>query len=443
MELSRYTFNFLDDNLENYILYNSRSNNMLLINRGSYDNIVCFLYDALKYSLNEKENKIFGKLHDGGFIIDSDRDEIQEIACEIERAKYTDKRLVLSIAITEDCNLKCKYCFVPKQKSVFSRDNIISLKSFIGDYVEVYKPKEIQVTWYGGEPLLAMGEIEETTNEILKITKKRDMGYSASLITNGTLLKENFQLLRQCDVSYMQVSLEPSKQINDVLRPFKSGAPSFDIIYNNVKEVAGEIPINLRIALSKKNSDYVYDFVKKLEGDNLFSKKVSFSLGPLHGLASKDYCLDYTYNSKEYSDVFFGIYERLLDSGIIDYALYPLTRLLCGATKNNVFSISSTGDIYKCFEHIGDKRHSMGNISQKFNWNKNLSDWLYLNPAREGECGECRILPICNGGCYATRKHQDESNVGLFRDQKCSIWKYNLEKGLKLYLKSKKLKGGK
>lgn len=439
-KLSRYTFSFLDDNINNYILYNSRNNNTILAEKDAFDNIIRYLDAVSKFFLNKNEKGIFDFLYKEGFIIDFDRDEIKEVGCEIERDKYSDKRLILSIAVTENCNLDCKYCFISKTKTTFSIKNIAMLKSFIEEYNDIYRPEGIDITWYGGEPLLAIKEINEISSEILNLRKKWDLDYSAALITNGTLLKKNLQYLKQLRIKYIQVSIEPSREINDELRPFKNGSSSFDFIYNNVKQIADKISIILKIALSKKNSHYVYDFVKKLKKDNLLSKKVDFSLGPLHALASKNYFLDIAYNSKEYSDVFFEIYEKLLNDGIIDYAMYPLTRISCGAIKNNVFSISSRGEIYKCFEHIGNKKYSVGNLSEKFTWSKNLSEWLYTNPAKNYKCRECRILPICNGGCWATKIHQNESPVGYFCDQLCSVWKYNLEKGLKIYLKSKKMK---
>ncbi|MDR3071361.1 MAG: hypothetical protein LBU29_02030 [Endomicrobium sp.] len=61
----------------------------------------------------------------------------------------------------------------------------------------------------------------------------------------------------------------------------------------------------------------VVGFVEKLKSDNLFSSKVDFALGPLHipylnPQLDRDILKD-IFDSREYSKVYFNIYEELFN----------------------------------------------------------------------------------------------------------------------------------
>ncbi|MDR3124692.1 MAG: hypothetical protein LBU10_02270, partial [Endomicrobium sp.] len=107
-----------------------------------------------------------------------------------------------------------------------------------------------------------------------------------------------------------------------------------------------------------------------LKNDNLLGNKVNFALGPLH-IPYLNSSLDYSiilndiFDSREYSRVYFNIYEELLDKNIIKFTPYPGLYNECGAYKNNVFSIDAKGDIFKCFENVFDTSESIGNVSNK------------------------------------------------------------------------------
>jgi len=104
----------------------------------------------------------------------------------------------------------------------------------------------------------------------------------------------------------------------------------------------------------------------------------------------------------------------------------------------NSYVVAPNGDLFKCWTEVNfTKDFSVGNLlkkNQSPNQRKNWRKWLLWDPFENPDCIECKMLPICNGGCpYWGYKMRGE-NIGT---HKCVKWKYNLEKAIQLsYLRS-------
>lgn len=73
---------------------------------------------------------------------------------------------------------------------------------------------------------------------------------------------------------------------------------------------------------------------------------------------------------------------------------------ICGAVSNSSYVIDSLGDIYKCWDDIGNKSLTIGNIDSNIQYiNGNFNKWLAYNIQDDQECMHCVFLPICMGGC--------------------------------------------
>lgn len=85
--------------------------------------------------------------------------------------------------------------------------------------------------------------------------------------------------------------------------------------------------------------------------------------------------------------------------------------------------------MYKCWCEVGDKKESFSNITEYENLededqNNNLLKWINRTPFDDSDCKECRLLPICMGGC-PKMGHKDANG------KSCDLWKYNIENMIK------------
>ncbi|MCD6516191.1 MAG: 4Fe-4S cluster-binding domain-containing protein, partial [Candidatus Aminicenantes bacterium] len=88
--------------------------------------------------------------------------------------------------VTEECNFACSYCYQKRRKR---RLKISSVQKTI-DFFTPYFTDNIDISFYGGEPLLAF-EVIELTLRYLEETLQPARSLLYSLTTNGSLLTKD------------------------------------------------------------------------------------------------------------------------------------------------------------------------------------------------------------------------------------------------------------
>lgn len=250
--LSPYTFLF-EEKGEFYV-FNSES---LFFSKIGED-----LYVALSErdfeSLDEKSTDILREKRI--IILREDRDTCyNHILTRHLTSAYADDTMVLIIAPTTACNFACPYCFEPKKNPKMITPEV---EDKIIEYINNQRHiDKISLTWYGGEPLLAAEAIFRIYNRIVTETDKEITRHE--IISNTYLVDDRtIEILRECRVDKIQVSLDGVKERHDKTRFLKHDkAPTFDVIERNIKKIATELPdihISIRVNINKDNwTDFV------------------------------------------------------------------------------------------------------------------------------------------------------------------------------------------
>lgn len=158
------------------------------------------------------------------------------------KTKYENEVHHIIFNLTDDCNLRCKYC---KFGGTYEGARTHSPKSMSYEVIDegiklikkYYKNKEtLIIAFYGGEPLMEFEKIKYIVQKIKSLYK--DVNFTFT--TNGILLsKKIFSFLVKHDFS-LNISLDGSKKIHDSNRVTKTGKGTFDIIskrINGIKEI--------------------------------------------------------------------------------------------------------------------------------------------------------------------------------------------------------------
>jgi uncharacterized protein len=155
----------------------------------------------------------------------------------------------ITFVVTEQCNLRCKYCYEPhksskrmtKQIAKDAVDFILDEKRLNG-YYNFDDAKGVILEFIGGEPLLEIDLI----NYILEYFKFRAFelnhpwatNYVINITTNGILLKtqkvQEF-IRRNLDHLAIAVTIDGHKDLHDSCRIFPDGRGSYDIVRESVK----------------------------------------------------------------------------------------------------------------------------------------------------------------------------------------------------------------
>lgn len=172
--------------------------------------------------------------------------------------EFLDRKLAkITLQVTQDCNFRCKYCVYSEdhnflQRSHSSKNMSLETAKKAVDYLWKHSvdSSNVNVSFYGGEPLLQMPLIECVIeySEMLFAGKK----LTFSITTNGTLIDENkIRYFQKHDVS-LTISLDGPKEIHDKNRVFANGTGTYDTVMDKialVRKVAPEYAERLSISM--------------------------------------------------------------------------------------------------------------------------------------------------------------------------------------------------
>jgi len=126
---------------------------------------------------------------------------------------------LLALSVTEDCNLRCRYCYAcgGEKKAAMSWEKA---KRAIDVTAECFPSFKIQFT--GGEPLLNLDLIEKAVDYLDEI----GLQAPCQVQTNATLISSDVAARLKSLKIGIGVSLDGPPQVNDALRPFSDGRGS-------------------------------------------------------------------------------------------------------------------------------------------------------------------------------------------------------------------------
>lgn len=422
MKESYYNFFYDIENESQMLAYNSRTNALALINKEDKEKIP-LIVDG---NTDSVDKKLIEDLKYGGFLIDDDLDELKLLRYNQQVARFDSSSLGLTIAPTMGCNFDCIYCYE------HDHDDFTKMGQDVQDAIVklLESQKEtlnrFNVTWYGGEPLLAFDVIEKLSERFISICNSNNITYDAGIITNGYLLtNEKAKRMKGLKINSIQVTIDGPEDIHDERRYLKGKKPTFQKIINNLKELPDDAPsIALRINTDEKNSSRVSEIIQILTVNGLL-KKVHPYLGYVEATNNEynqNLCLSFRQFTKVESEFNLKLHQKNMQK-------YPELRgNYCTADKMNSLVIAPNGDICKCWSDIGLKEYQIGNVKTGIQHYKMLLEYSLYDSTQDEECKNCKLLPICMGGC--PRRRLD----GMA--ERCSSYKYTLEKELEKVVKT-------
>jgi len=306
--------------------------------------------------------ELLPELKRGRFIVEDD--EVRTLRAKHNVDKYRSPSLQLTIAPTLGCNFRCIYCY--QEENLRSPAMNAEVQQAILDYVsEVIKRFErLDITWFGGEPLLETDIIYHLSEELIKICDEHECHYNAGIITNGWLLSRQIaERLREYKVSMVQVTLDGPPEIHNARRVSKGGCGTFDRILQNVAAVTDLFHLPVRINVDKTNAHCILELYELLHDRQLLDK-----IHPYCGkvIAETPACADFTpcvLDTAEFAKMEAEIYQNLKSRRI--FAPPPYPRFLsnyCGVTRLSSYVVDPLGRLYKCWNVIGVDEAAVGNI---------------------------------------------------------------------------------
>lgn len=351
--------------------------------------------------------EIFSDLLSNGIIVPQESDEFNKIVFRQKQLQYmaNNESLNLIISPTLQCNYKCVYCFEENNEkhTTMSADTINNIIKFINNCIDTNSNlKRLNISWFGGEPLLAYKDaIIPLAEQIIEICNNRNILYSSKMTTNGFFLTEDIlpTLIGKLKVSNFQITFDGTCE-NYCSRK-KTSPQAYEQTKTNIFNLLKYISANnvnahlsLRINVDKDNIQDAKKLVEEFKSDPRFiDKNIDFYLGKLFGT-----CKSLNYFSLaefENADDNFSSWLQQKPKRITSKDVW------CNQFTLNSLCIGPLGEIYKCEHDFGLKNRVIGDICNGLYFNKAMLD--FMEQPIHDKCKTCQIFPICLGGCPNAR----------------------------------------
>ncbi len=381
------------------------------------------------------DNSIFQELSESGFF----KPAIQPL-----------KTYQLTMITTNNCNLRCGYCFAESGESetimVMSDEMAYAA---VDHGVKMSAGRRLVISFFGGEPSMT-GELIRNVVDYAKkqkLAEKNKGGLEFSITTNG-IMSSSFLDFLVVNNFRITLSSDGPPEIQNFQRPLKKGGPSSPIVEETIRRlVAHGKEFKLRVTVPESSVARMVDVVEWLH--SLGGNQIHFEPISIAGRASeKSGCAVF---KKPPIELFIENLKKSivrgneLGVGIVNSAFMNIATPppeFCEGNSDNRISISYTGDITTCVE-VQEKCHpaSTNFIIGKYDQESRL---IMLSEKRQerschgtklGSCLECFAVKICGGGCPVRNFHTTGS-INEVDPYRCQVIKTILPFLIEMFLQT-------
>ena len=409
-------------------------------------------FDALSLILERKGEDIVETLA-GKY----PRDEAEEVVAELRQlmemgylntsddysgVQVADAGVVKAMCLlaAHDCNLRCQYCFADAGEFHMRSRSMLSLETGKKalDWLVAHSGnrKNLEVDFFGGEPLMNFPVIREVVAYGRELEKKHGKVFKFTTTTNAVMLNQEIMDFLNREMDNVVISLDGRKEVHDRMRPTPGGKGSYDLVMAKAKELVarrGQQRYYLRGTFTRHNLDFAQDVLHL--ADEGFEQ---LSIEPVVSEESREYAIreeDLPLVFEEYEKLGKEYLKRRSDGRwfnffhfMVDLTGGPcLKKRLTGCGAGNEYvAVTAEGDIYPCHQFVGRQGMRMGSVLDG-SFDTSIQNAFQRNHVLSKEkCRQCWARFYCSGGC-AANAHAFHGDISQPYEMECEMERKRLE----------------
>ena len=345
----------------------------------------------------------------------------------------------LCLHIAHDCNLACQYCFA-EEGEYHGRRALMSYE--VGkkalDFLVANSGNRInlEVDFFGGEPLMNWDVVKQLVAYGRSLEEPHNKKFRFTLTTNGILLNDEILEFANKEMSNIVCSIDGRKEINDMMRPFRGGQGSYDIIVPKFKKVAEsreQMDYYVRGTFTHNNLDFSKDVAHLAD---LGFKQISVE--PVVAKPEDAYSIkeeDIPKILEEYDELAKDLIRRRKEGKGVNFFhfMIDLTGGPCVAKRlsgcgsgTEYLAVTPWGDFYPCHQFVGQEEFLMGNVDEGITRTDIRDEFKTCNVYAKEKCRDCFAKFYCSGGC-AANSYNFHGKINDAYDIGCELQRKRIE----------------
>lgn len=352
---------------------------------------------------------------------------------------YNDNSLkALCLHIAHDCNLRCEYCFASKGDYKRGRQLMpedVALKAV--DYLveNSGSKKNIEIDFFGGEPLLNFEVVQDVVEYGRRVEKQTGKKFYFTITTNGTLLNDEIIDFINVNMDNVVISIDGRKKIHDSIRYDTKGKGSYDRILPSALKLVrkrGNKSYFIRGTYTSRNLDFSNDVMHLAD---LGFREISIEpvVGSGKDMFIKEENIPQVMN--EYETLLKKYLERVREGKYFRFYHFNMDLYggpcifkrisACGAGFSYL-AVSPEGYLYPCHQFVGQEQFIMGDIHGGINNEVLRKRFKGNNVLKKGICSKCWAKLFCSGGCHAGA-YFTNGDIEIPNELECIMQKKRIE----------------
>lgn len=337
----------------------------------------------------------------------------------------TPETLTAWIHVTNDCNLRCDYCYLDKTREDLPEDVGRRAIDAVFRSAQKHHIHSVKLKYAGGEASLHMKALTALHDYAVLLAQEHNIKLEAVILTNGVVLSQRtINSLKERHIA-VSISLDGLGLYNDSQRPFSNGHGSAYYVLRTINRLlANDVKPHISITASQRNLDGLPALLSYI-----LEHELPFSLNYYRENECSAHIDDLRYADTQIIGAMRAVFNmiesnlprRSLLSCVLDKArLHVPHTHTCGVGKNYLV-IDQRGGVAKCQVDI---RHTVATIDQADPLQAVRDDRAGVQgltvDQKEG-CHTCTWRYWCTGGCpLLTYKVTGRYDV---QSPNCSIYK--------------------
>lgn len=353
----------------------------------------------------------------------------------------------MCLLVTQDCNLRCKYCFASAGEYHMHGSRLMSFetgKRALDWLVEKSgKRHSLEVDFFGGEPLMNFEVVRQLVAYGRSLERAHDKRFKFTITTNAVALNDEMIDFFNKEMHNVVLSIDGRPEVHDCMRPTPSGKGSYEIMMPKARRLAecrGQKDYYVRGTYSAHNLDFGNDVLHL--ADLGFEQ---ISIEPVVADPACEYALkedmlpaikdEYERLARVYvrrrekDDTWFNFFHFMIDLKGGPCLRKRLTG--CGA-GNEYVAITTDGDIYPCHQFVGREGYRMGSVLDGTFDGAVQKEFAENHVLNKEKCSKCWARFYCSGGCAANAQ-AFSGNIREPYDMECQMERKRLECAMAIY----------
>lgn len=321
----------------------------------------------------------------------------------------------LELALAENCNLACKYCYCGTCRDSPSQGLMtenIARQAITWLFAASGKSETVNITFFGGEPLLNKPVLRSAIEYSQQLAAMHGKKVYYSMTTNGTLLDDEvIGFIKRYNFGLM-VSLDGPRELHNSQCPMQNGDGSFDLAVTGIKKLMKKRrSVTVRCTMTHPVPNKM-ELIKFFENFGFSRIVLGRTVNPVNpspvDFTQDDYV---SANQQELNEIIPWILDKLKKGETPKY--FPYSRFIkkyegnnlqppsifrCGACRGTT-TVGADGTLFPCHRFVGMKNWKIGHIQTGPDYEKCKQFWRNYRKAIAKKCSFCWLWNNCGGPC--------------------------------------------